>query len=259
MKAIVINTDAAADRLAFQSRQLASLGLEWDRLAAVTPANLAPAAADPYWLGWQRPLRDVEKAVMASHAAAWKQVAEGTAPRLILEDDAVLLPGTAAFLARIEPLEDADHVTLEVRGRAKLLGRAHPAAPIARLWQDYTGAAAYVLWPSGARKLLAHAARAPGLADALICAAYDLAAWQADPAFALQLDQCAAYGMTPPIPAQSSILAEPKPPRAGYPLPQRAAFRARRIAGQLRIAARRLSLLGRASRRHVPLARTGGA
>ena len=254
MKALVINLDKATERMAFQAAQLQSLGLEFARLPAVTPDTLVPPTSDPYWLGWQRPLREVEKAVMASHVAAWKMVADGQAPHLILEDDALLLPGTATFLALVEPLSDVDHISLETRGRAKLLGAAHPAAPIARLWQDYTGAAAYVLWPSGARKLLAHATRAPGLADALICAAYDLASWQATPALALQLDQCAAYGIASPIPTQSSVLAQDKPSRAGFTLSQRAAFRTRRIAGQLQIAARRLSLLGRASRRQVPLA-----
>ncbi len=255
MRAIVINMDAAADRLAFQTRQLAALAINWDRLAAITPAQMTPPATDPYWLGWQRPLRDVEKAVMASHRAAWAQIAAGNAPRLILEDDAVLMAETAAFLTRIETLTGLDHISLEVRGRAKLLGARHPDAPITRLWQDYTGAAAYVLWPGGAQKLLAHAARAPGLADALICAAHDLNAWQADPALALQLDQCAAYAVAPPISTQSSILSAPKPPRSGFSWACRAAFRRRRLTGQLKIAARRLSLLGRARRRMVALAR----
>src|SRR5690606_24072262 len=125
-----------------------------------------------------------------------------------------------------------DHVTLEVRGRRKLLGRVErPLADglrLVRLWQDRTGAAAYVLWPSGAAKLLARAEDRAALADAMICRAYDLSSWQVEPAGAIQLDRCARYGVPVPIGTRSTIDGDGRP--AGMP-----AQRLRRIASQLRM------------------------
>ncbi|MFN0113869.1 MAG: glycosyltransferase family 25 protein [Paracoccaceae bacterium] len=239
MKAFVINLDREAARLAFQSRQLGALGIAWDRLAATTPETLSPSPADRYWTRWERPLSAPEKAAHASHRRAWERIAAGATPALVLEDDAVLMPRTPALLARLDAARWLDHVSLETRGRRKLLGAAHPDLPLRRLWQDYSGAAAYVLWPEGARKLIARADRAAGIADAVICAAYDLSSWQAAPALALQADRCAAEGLAPPIPVETSIgrvdatIYEGLTP-AGY-----RRYRLRRIAHQARMALRR--------------------
>ncbi|PWE32348.1 glycosyl transferase family 25 [Maritimibacter sp. 55A14] len=230
--------------MAFQAAQLSALGLAFERLEAATPATLSPPADARYWTGWERPLRQTEMAAFASHRAAWERIATGTAPMLVLEDDALLAPGTADFLERVAPLAGIDHITLETRGRRKLVARrAHPAAPMRRLWQDRTGAAAYLLWPAGARKLLERTRRRPGLADAVLCAAYDLSSWQADPALAIQLDQCAAHGLTPPIPTASAIGRERRPGKRAYPL--------RRLAAQIRMGVRQLARLPGAERRLI--------
>jgi glycosyl transferase, family 25 len=253
MKAIVINLDSATDRLGFQSRQLAEFGLQWDRFPAITPATLTPADEDAHWQRWQRPLSSAEKAASASHRAVWDLVARGSVPVLVLEDDALLMPGTPALLTRLDDAADLDHVTLETRGRAKLVGRLHPDLPLARLWQDYSGAAAYVLWPSGAQKLIARADRSSGIADAIICAVYDMASWQADPALAIQIDQCTAHGIAPPIPVSTSIGRIDRSIYDGLTRPAYRAYRRRRIVAQLRMAVRRIAHLATASRRVVPL------
>lgn len=236
MKALVINLASETARMGFMADQLTDLGLAFERLAAVSPVTLSPAADDPYWTRWERPLRSTEMAAMASHRAAWRRVAEGTVPMLILEDDAVLHRGAPEFLCKITGLPEAELVTLETRGRAKLLSRArHAAAPMHRLWQDRTGAAAYVLRPSGARKLLARVARAPGLADGIICAAYEVTAWQAVPALAVQLDHCAAVGLSPPIRTESAIDKEPRPK-----VQKSAAQKFRRLRAQGRMGLRQI-------------------
>ncbi len=255
MKAVVINLDGATDRLAFQAGQLARLGLGWDRFPAVTPGTLTPPAAAHYWSRWQRPLSPNEKAAAASHRAVWGRIADGATPALVLEDDALLMPSVTALLARLGTASHIDHVSLETRGRAKLIGAAHPGLPLARLWQDYSGAAAYVLWPDGARRLLARADRSQGIADAVICAAYDLRSWQAVPALAIQIDRCAAEGMRPPIPVATSIGRIDRSIYDGLPRGAYRRYRLRRIIAQLRIAARRLSVIGRARRIVVPLSR----
>ncbi|APX89972.1 hypothetical protein BV394_09780 [Brevirhabdus pacifica] len=254
MRALIINLDRATDRLALQQRQMQVLGIAWARVAAVTPDTLEPPVDDPLWHRWQRPLRATEKALLASHARAWSQVVKLDEPCLILEDDALLAVETPVVLDRIAATDGIDHVSLETRSRKKIVARRpHPTLPIRRLWQDRTGSAAYVLFPSGARKLLGRAAYAAAPSDAAISGTYSLRSFQADPALAIQLDQCAAYGVPQPLATASSIDAVPKPPATdGYsPLKQRL-FRARRIGAQLRMGWRQLSRLPVAQRIHVP-------
>ncbi len=250
MRALVINLWSEGTRMGFMAEQLGRLGIAFERLEAVTPETVTPPPGDPYWRLWERPLRVTEMAAMASHRAAWARVAAGGEPLLILEDDAVLMSGAGDFLADVATIAEAELVTLETRGRRKLIAKApHPGAPMHRLWQDRTGAAAYVLRPSGAEKLLARAARAPGLADAILCSAYDVAAWQAVPALACQLDQCEAEGIAPPIRTESAIAREPRPTAAPSPDQRR-----RRRAAQLRMAARHAAHLIGSERVRVPLA-----
>jgi glycosyl transferase, family 25 len=249
---LVINLAAVTLRMEFQARQLRGMGLPFTRLEARTPDSLPFAPSDKHWQKWERPMREPEMAAFASHRAAWQLVAGGNYPVLILEDDALLMPEAPVFLKQIADLTGIDHVTMETRARRKLLSKTpHPHAPMRRLWQDRSGAAAYVLWPSGARKLLAHR---PAIADAVICAAYDLESFQADPALAIQIDQCAAHGLTPPIPVTSAILPGRKPALEGLPIGVRMGFRWRRFAAQLRMGARRLSRTAGSSRRYVRLA-----
>lgn len=246
MRVLIINLAAAGARMRFQAEQMAILGLDWERMEAVTPETVPAPLGDPRWRRWERPLRAAEIAVLASHCAAWERVRTSDAPCLILEDDAFLALETHAFLRETEDEKGLDHVTLEARSRKKLVGRRHPNLPIRRLYQDRTGAAAYVLWPSGAEKLLSRAATRPGLADAVIAAAYEMDSWQADPALAVQLDQCSAYGMERPIVTDSSVSSIPPPSGRGL-------YRVRRLASQLRMGIRHLSRIAVAERRRIAL------
>lgn len=252
MEALVINLARSTDRMAFQRRQLAALGLAHERLEAVTAEDAARRRPESYWQGWERPLRPAERACLMSHVAAWERIAASGRPTLVLEDDAVLSRRVPALLSALETLGGIDHVTLEARGRKKLLGReALPVlagVALVRLYQDRTGAAAYVLWPSGASRLLARAARAAALADAMICRAYELESWQVEPACAIQLDRCGHFGIPAPIATRSTIDGD-SPTR---PTPS-TAQRMRRISAQLRMALRHLFLVGRAERREVRL------
>lgn len=246
MRVLIINRAVASTRMRFQVEQMAILGLDWERMEAVTPETVPAPLGDPRWRRWERPLRATEIAGLASHCAAWERVRTSDAPCLILEDDAFLALETLAFLRETEDEKGLDHVTLEARSRKKLVGRTHPNLPIRRLYQDRTGAAAYVLWPSGAEKLLARAAKRPGLADAVIAAAYEMSSWQADPALAVQLDQCSAYGMEQPIVTESSASSTLPPSGRGL-------YRVRRLASQLRMGIRHLSKVAVAQRRRIAL------
>lgn len=251
MKALVINLGSEAARMEFMAGQLDALGVPFERLEAVTPATLIPPADDLYWTRWERPMRTTEMAALASHRTAWERVAKGSEPMLILEDDALFAPGTATFLHQIETIHEAELVTLETRGRRKLIALdPHPSAPMHRLWQDRTGAAAYVLTPQGARKILARVAQAPGLADGILCAAYDVTSWQAVPALVCQMDRCEAEGITPPIATDSAIGREAKPNA-----PSSLFQKLRRIRAQLRMGLRQLVRSPGAQKRIVELAR----
>ncbi|MCB6178828.1 glycosyltransferase family 25 protein [Rhodobacter sp. Har01] len=228
LRALVINLPAETARLAFQRDQAARLGLELEVVPAVTVADLSPPADDPCWNRWQRPLRAVEMATLMSHRAAWRRVIALGQPVLVLEDDAWLMPGAAALAAQAAALAGIEHLSLETRGRRKLLGATHPQVPgLRRLWLDRTGAAACLLWPEGARKLLARADRVPALADAVPVETPGLLRWQAAPAQAIQIDMAARYGLTPPIAVASAISSVPRPARGSL------RHRLRRVARQL--------------------------
>jgi len=239
MQALVINIGHATDRMDFMASQLNALGLLFERIEAITPDSLAPDPSDPVWHRWQRPLRMTEMALCASHMLAWRRIIALGRPCLVLEDDAMLSVELLRFLERVAPLCGADHISLEVRGRRKLVARqTHPAAPMRRLYQDRTGAAAMVVWPAGAKKLLAAAQSHPALADALISGRRSLVSYQADPALSIQLDQCGSYGLPLAIPTASLIDAEAKPPLSDLPWGDRIAFRRRRILAQIGIGLR---------------------
>lgn len=238
MKALVINLARETRRMEFQRIQLDRLGIPFERLEARTPDTLAPPSDDPWWQGWERPLTDVEKAVLMSHRGAWDRVVQADEAMLILEDDAMLSERVPNFLRHIRGMHGIDHVTLETRGRRKLLGRGafRGMASVRRLYQDRSGAGAYVLWPGGARKLLARSDIAPAIADGVICAAYEMVSLQAVPALAIQVDQCGHYGVTSPLTTTSSI--SPTGPTAHV---KTVAQKWRRASAQLRMGLRRLN------------------
>jgi glycosyl transferase family 25 len=254
MLTLVINLATAKDRFALQATQLNRLGLRFERIEAVTPATLSPSVDHPLWHRWQRPLRSTEMALLASHVRAWRRVRSLGAPCLVLEDDALLATTTPAFLGQVSRRSDVDHVSLETRGRKKIVSRKiDRRAPMRRLWQDRTGSAAYIVWPSGAQKLLARVALVGGPSDAIISSTYSLRSFQADPALAIQIDRCAAYGIAQPIITSSFIDAVKKPVLAtsDYSFAQRMGFRFRRAVAQLRIASRQFSRPFVIERRHI--------
>merc|ERR1719367_421104 len=94
-----------------------------------------------------------ERGCAMSHVRAWRTIASGGVPVLVLEDDAVLSKGFGprlpAVLAAVPP--DADVLYLGYIEGAEWRGKAAPGLFEAEyLWTTV----AYLLWPRGARKLL---------------------------------------------------------------------------------------------------------
>jgi glycosyl transferase family 25 len=257
LKVRVINVASATTRMAFQGEQLTRLGLAFERIEAITPETLSPPSDDESWATWERPMREIEKALYTSHRSVWAMIAAEDGPCLVLEDDALLSAKTPGLIGALATENGLEHVTLEVRNRAKYVAKkSHPSRPLRRLYQDRTGAAAYVLWPEGAAKLLA---RPVGLADAVICAAYNVQSYQADPALAIQIDQCGIYGIAAPIEVSSAPLSQPKPDVSGFSARQQTRFRRRRTASQIRMAWRILCCAAVSKRRMISIAPDIGA
>jgi glycosyl transferase, family 25 len=233
MQAYLINMDSHKDRLAFQTSQLNKLNIGFARISAVKPNELLIAETDPYWNKWQRPLSFGEKSCLTSHILAWQEIAKLDKPAMVLEDDAIFLNDINSLILALENIKDIDYLNLETRARKKLIGKSHKILLARELFMDRNGSAGYILWPTGAKKLLAKAKKRPGLADEFISTTFHLKAWQTWPAQIIQMDLCENYGLLPPIKTQSSISAPPKK-TIEVSIGQKIIFRIRRIIGQLR-------------------------
>lgn len=249
IQVIVINRDDRPDRMSFQEGQLERLGLTYLRLEAYTPETMPSAIKQSYWSKWRRPLTDEERAKFLSHSVAWDWVKKN-GPALIIEDDAVLAHTVPEILLNLENIQRIDHLSLEVRGRRKLVGNA--SVPIGhgvashRLYLDRLGSAAYVLWPRGAEVLISKSKNGVKSTNGMAQWSRGMRSYQSDPACAVQLDMAEQYGLTPP-----EELAQTKPARrlrVGTPV-QRIRF----ILAQAHKLARRIRYSLVASRREIPL------
>lgn len=144
MLILVINLRTRPDRLAFMSAQLAALGLPFTRIEAVDAASAGPALATPN-------MSLVERACALSHHKAWRHfLATGEARCLILEDDVILAPALASFLAEPRNFrDDVDALRLETRFMRTRLGPGRACGTrgfrVHRLHSTHYGAAAYVV------------------------------------------------------------------------------------------------------------------
>jgi glycosyl transferase, family 25 len=200
MQIFIISLSSAIGRRQFQAKQLSKLELNYEILGATSIHDISNKTYAKHNKDWQRPLKNTEVACYFSHRTAWQKIIENNLPALILEDDAVLSKHTPKILNSINDFTDIDLVQLEVRGRKKLIkneGRSILRSHILyRLYQDRTGAAGYVLWPSGAKKLIEHEGlHGIGLADAHIASCYSIKSYQVEPAAIIQLDQCHDYNV----------------------------------------------------------------
>ena len=236
---VVINLEDWTERMEFMASQLEEMGLAFTRIDAVKPDAASRERDEAYWQSWERPMKDTECACLLSHVMAWRMIAATGEPMLVLEDDAVLSRRLPDILSATRSLAFIDHCSFETRGRRKLMARDEARGVhghgVFRLYQDRSGAAAYLLRPAGARKLLANAQARAGLADAVICRSYELRSYQLDPACAVQTDRSAEYGVTVPIQTSSAISSAPQ-----ARFPRRPAHRMRRIGAQLQMGFQRL-------------------
>jgi GR25 family glycosyltransferase involved in LPS biosynthesis len=172
-----INLDRSPDRWRDVEHHFGGLAFRLYRIAAVDAASKDPQAVlgvrgqtlmtPPNTVGWNpyryRLFTLVEEACFASHTLAWRKFLEtGHERGLILEDDAVPLPGFAAALATL--LSDCPPIELiKLEGVFKPGGRpviplqSLGSATLVRSFRPCAGSAAYLLTRSAAQRLLASA------------------------------------------------------------------------------------------------------
>lgn len=262
MKILIIHLPSAAERLSFQQQQFFQLGLSFEVLSAVSIADISEQQYQAQAFGWQRPLRKVELACFLSHQSAWEKVIEYNQPCLILEDDAVLAQNSQQILTEIEQkqLQQIDLINLEVRSRKKMISKQVKLEildgqfKLFELYQDRTGAAGYILYPGGAKKLINRLKHtAPAIADGFICATYELNSLQIEPAVVIQQDQMQIYGLEDALQFDSTI-GRSEHHRAIYRnLAEKITFKRRRIWGQILMALRYIQVLPKAEKRFIRL------
>ena len=158
MQIFVINLASAKERSRLQKEQLNKLDLKYDIINALSIDDISKETYKKHYFDWQRPLRKTEVACYFSHKSAWNKVINSKKPALILEDDVILSKSLPELLENLNVIKNIDLVNLENRSRKKFVSRSYMKiecnSKLLRLYQDRTGAAGYILWPSGANKLI---------------------------------------------------------------------------------------------------------
>jgi len=258
MDILVISLPNAKERRDFQQNQLSKLGLEFEFLDATSIHDLNEATYKKHYQDWQRPLKTTEVACYYSHRRAWNRVIQFNKPVLILEDDALLSKYVPELLKDFADKENTDLINLENRARKKFVSRSGESitcnSKLLRLYQDRTGAAGYILWPSGAKKLIqCEEKKGIALADAHITACNNLIVYQVEPSPIIQLDHCEYYDIKNPISnnASDSSVSSHNNPKGGV------FFWLRRIYSQVKLGIRQLFLVTFSTRRYIKIDKKG--
>lgn len=254
MNIYIISLLNSTERRAFQKEQLNKLDLKFEFLDATSTDDISAETYEKHKNDWQRPLRNAEVACYFSHQNAWHTVIDSNQPALILEDDALLSKCVPELLKSLSNKKDIDLITLENRGRKKFVAKSGVSigcgSKLLRLYQDRTGAAGYILYPNGAKKLIEQQRKKGiALADAHITACYSLKAYQVEPTPIIQIDQCKYYGINNPtnkITAKTIIDGEKKPKT-------NPTFRVKRILSQFKLGLHQLMLLIKSERRTIKI------
>jgi glycosyl transferase family 25 len=250
----VINLASAIERRKLQNDQLTKLGLEYKILDATSIDDINEATYKKHYFDWQRTLKKTEVACYFSHRSAWNRVIKSKKPALILEDDAILSMHLPELLDSLNKIKNTDLINLENRSRKKFVSRSNIDigcdSKLLRLYQDRTGAAGYILWPSGAKKLIQlEQNKGIGLADAHITSCHSLKAFQVEPSPIIQLDQCRDYGITNSytnVSSKSTVSSSHNYKDGVY-------FIIKRLFYQLKLAFRQLFILTKSERRYISI------
>lgn len=263
MKVFIINLAQSTDRLELQKQQFDRLGMTFERL----PATSVDDISERFYLDnikhGQRLIKQTEMACFLSHKSAWEKVVLENQPCAILEDDAVLVYDFKQVLDEITKLNDPDIdlINLEVQPRNKVVANSPSHSilsdqyAIYRLLLEKNGTGGYVLFPSGAKKLLAEAKHRLALADAFIFSCPNLNLYQIEPAALLQDVICPAYDVPIEMPPVSLIGAIKNTVPFEPTLAHRMQFKKNRIITQLHLGILTLIALSKGVKRQIAVDR----
>ncbi|MDY6523560.1 glycosyltransferase family 25 protein [Acinetobacter faecalis] len=258
MKILLINLDKSTDRLEQQRNQFNELGLEFERLPAVTIHDFSDEDYKRMAFNGQRPMKQSELACFLSHKKAWEYVVEQNQPCVVLEDDAVLVKDFKKIIDDFDQLTDIDYINLEVHGRKKTVAKnarysvVDNSYNLLEIFIDRSGTGGYVLYPTGAQILLEFMAkRAIGLSDEFIHSCYELKAYQIEPAALLQSDKCPDYAVSCDC-VHNSIIGQVKN-KSSFTLTNNELFhfKMRRIGAQVGLGLRQLQCLSKGVKREI--------
>lgn len=165
MRILLINTPNKASRRAFQQMQAERLGLTLEFINAVSvddlPARVLQNAANE----WTRAIRAQDVACTFSHWRAWEIIAEQTEQVCVLEDDVLLSERFQKVLDYIERRRDGWNCVYDLEfanfehklSRSPVWRNAGLKVAAHRIYKNKRGAAAYVLGPKAAQRLLREA------------------------------------------------------------------------------------------------------
>ncbi|RWP00571.1 MAG: glycosyltransferase family 25 protein [Mesorhizobium sp.] len=162
MKCLVINLDRSRDRLAHMTAEFASLGVQFERVAAIDAQDRPDLARMPLRVKRKSLLRltDAEIACLLSHKACWAIIAAGDDDYgAVFEDDIVFSAKAGALLADAGWIPaDADIVKLETFFKKTTIARKHvsagPGFSVSRLHRIHIGTAGYIVSRQAARDLI---------------------------------------------------------------------------------------------------------
>lgn len=250
----IISLASATHRRAFQEAQAKTLGFDPVWTQAVDASDISEQFFRLRAFQWERALKKTEVACFMSHLNLWRIIAEGNSPAVVLEDDVVLGGQWVDSVELLAKHAQADYICLEAWGK-KIIGIEQRVGnlKLRRLHLNSAGAAAYLLWPSGARRLLSrYETHGVALADAFINQTTGWQIWQLVPANAVQMNVAPEYGLT--TYQHSASLVSRETHASARPSTVCVVFlmKLRRLKGELFKGYSRISSLWIGKRRHVP-------
>lgn len=259
MKILLINLDQSQDRLIQQKEQFHKLKLEFERLPAVSIHDISENDYSQVAFKNQREMKYSELACFLSHKKAWEVVIKKQEPCLILEDDAVLVKDLSNILDDIAKINTVDFINLEVHDLKKKFVAKEPTYQVGnhyysllRLYQDRSGTGGYVLFPTGARKLLNKLEQShPKMADEFISTCYELNGYQIEPAALLQSDQSEKYGLQVKEISTSVIRSLDLGQSTKIPFWNQCKYKKNRFIQQMLLGIRHLAIMNKSVKREI--------
>lgn len=255
MKVFVINLASATARRSFQQQQLSKLKLDYQIIRATTASDIDDKTYQKHYYDWQKHMHKTEIACYFSHQKLWQKIIKNNQVALILEDDAMLSKHIPSILEQLEKYTNLDMINLE----DNLLSQKYVAKKsqsiiksnhkLLRLYRHRRGSGGYVLYPSGAKKLLKYQQK-NGIAPADVylndCPTLR---YQIEPVCVVQAMYCQEHGMKQHNIAMTPTNINHKNDKASHTF----VFRVKRIIAQVKSWLRKLGFIFKVEKRHIEL------